>query len=84
MTATTQWAAMCLELAGLKPPALPHLPGRRHECRDEPLTLPDDELAAMTPAELVRLHCGRSLAWAGAEIHAARERLTQPTKDTTT
>lgn len=78
MTATTRWAAMALQLAGLKLPTPPRLPGRRHECRDEALALHDTELAEMTPTELVRLHCGRSLAWAQNEIDAARERLTQP------
>lgn len=69
------WAAMLDVLAGRPAPALPALPGRRHECVDEALQLDDAELATLTPGELVRLHVGRSLAWAECEIHGARTRL---------
>lgn len=75
MTSTTQWTAMCLELAGLQPPELPQLPGRRHECRDEPLELDDTELAHIELRELRRLRAAWTRAQCLEAIDAARERL---------
>jgi hypothetical protein len=74
MSAAT-WAVMCLQLAGLKPPTLPALPGRRHECRDEALELPDHELAHIELRELRRLRAAWTREQCIDAIHAARERL---------